>query len=243
MLFRFFTPVPRAYTFMDSKYLDGLSQSPVAADAAPSERLLFLRKTYSLVLLGITLFAATMLGFGKVALVTDASLWIYTSSRWTSLILMIGGGVVVRMLARKRVVGFTFYLAYAVLLGLLIAPFAAMAGPETVGTAALLTTAIFAGLTVYAFVTKTDFSWLGGALSIGLFAMIGIGVASMIFGWSLGSWYSIAGALLFSGYILYDTSNIVRTNRVDEAVPAAIELFTSVIMLFWHLLSLLSNRD
>lgn len=228
---------------MEPNYLDAAERAQNVTEAAPSERLAFLRKTYSLVLLGIGIFAITMLSFGKVAFVTDSSLWIYQSSRWTSLILMIGGGVIVRMLARKRVVGFTFYLAYAFMLGLLVAPFAVLAGPSTVGTAAVMTASIFVGLTAYVFITKHDFSWMRGALSMGLFALIGIGVASMLFGFSLGSWYSIAGALLFAGYILYDTSDVMRRNRVEDAVPAAIELFTDVILLFWNLLMLFMDRD
>ena len=228
---------------MVANYLQSAEQAQSAAQAPAAERLLFLRKTYSLVLLGIALFSLVMLGYGEVSAITNAANWIHMSSRWTSLILLIGGGFLVRMLARQRLIGLLGYLAYAILLGLIIAPFARYAGPETTGTAALMTTGIFAGLTTYVFVTKQDFSWMRGALSMGLFAMIGIGLASMLFGFSIGSWYSIAGALLFSGYILYDTSNIMRCNRLDEAVPAAIELFTSVIMLFWNLLMIFMSRD
>lgn len=213
------------------------------ASAAPAERMLFLRKTYSLVLLGITLFAVAMLSYGKVESLTNLSNSFYTSGRWVPLIVMLGGGFLVRMLARVRVIGFVGFLAWSGALGLMVAPLAAIAGPSTTGTAAVVTLGIFLGLTAYVFITKQDFSWMGGALTIVLFLMIGIGVASMIWGFELGSWYSIIGALLFSGYILYDTSDVMRRSSVEDAVPAAIELTTDVIMLFWNLLMIFTDRD
>ena len=69
-----------------------------------------------------------------------------------------------------------------------------------------------------------------------------VAIVGVIFGLQMGAWYSIGGALLFSGYILYDTSNILHRCRIDEPLPAAIELFVDIVMLFWFILSLL-NRD
>jgi modulator of FtsH protease len=46
--------------------------------------------------------------------------------------------------------------------------------------------------------------------------------------------------LLFSGYILYDTSRILRAGEEDDAVGAALRLFLDVVNLFLALLRILS---
>jgi len=46
----------------------------------------------------------------------------------------------------------------------------------------------------------------------------------------------------FGGAILYDTSRIIRYWPNDRYVGAALELFTSVAMMFFYILRLLSGR-
>lgn len=219
------------------------AQPQTVAEAAQADRMLFLRKTYSLVLLGVAVFAGTIMALGNgVPVVIDLANAIYRLGPIVLLIVLLGSAIAVRALARTPVVGMAFYLVYAALLALIIGPFAINAGEGTATAAAVMTVTIFGGLTAYVFITKQDFSWMGGALWIGLFAMIGIAIVAMLTGLQLGAWYSIFGALLFSGFILYDTSKILRHNRVEDALPAAIELFVDIVLLFWHLLSLM-NRD
>ena len=43
---------------------------------------------------------------------------------------------------------------------------------------------------------------------------------------------------LASMYILYDTSNVLRTYRTDQYVAASLALFASVALLFWYILRL-----
>ena len=49
--------------------------------------------------------------------------------------------------------------------------------------------------------------------------------------------------MLMAGFVLYDTSNIMRRYPVNAAVPAAIAIFLDVVIMFKHMLLLLSNRD
>ena len=53
--------------------------------------------------------------------------------------------------------------------------------------------------------------------------------------------YSLFGAILFCGFIIYDTNNIMRRFGVDDWLIAAIELYLDVINLFLFLLQLLSG--
>ena len=51
--------------------------------------------------------------------------------------------------------------------------------------------------------------------------------------------FSLAGALLFVGYILYDTSLIIHHLGPDDYVVAAVTLYLDIINLFLYLLELL----
>ena len=49
---------------------------------------------------------------------------------------------------------------------------------------------------------------------------------------------------LASGYILYDTSNVLHHYREDQYVAAAIELFADVALMFWYILQIfVMSRD
>ena len=55
--------------------------------------------------------------------------------------------------------------------------------------------------------------------------------------------YSACGALLFVGFILYDTSNILRNLSYDDYIIGAIQLYLDILNLFLYILQLLSSRD
>jgi protein lifeguard len=55
--------------------------------------------------------------------------------------------------------------------------------------------------------------------------------------------YGGLGALVFSGYIIYDTDNIIKRHTYDEYIWAAVSLYLDIINLFLNLLSLLRAAD
>ena len=115
-----------------------------------------------------------------------------------------------------------------------------------IASAGVLTLIIFGGLTAVTFVTKTDFSFLGRFLFWGGIVAFGTIIAGMIFGFNLGMFFSVAMIALASGYILYDTSNVIHHYRTDQHVAAALALFASVAVLFYYVLRLLmelQSRD
>jgi FtsH-binding integral membrane protein len=109
------------------------------------------------------------------------------------------------------------------------------------GQAALITGVIFGGLTAVVFVTKKDFSFLRGALVVASLGMVAMLLASIIFGFSMGALFSAFGILLMAGYILYETSAVMRDFPPSHYVAAALVLFSTVATLFWHVLSLLTR--
>ena len=117
--------------------------------------------------------------------------------------------------------------------------------PNVLPTAAILTLLLFGGLTTVAFTTRKDFTFLGGILKIGGFVAIGLIACSLIFGFSLGLFFSVVMVVFASAAILYDTSKIMHHYSTRQYVAASLELFASVALLFWYVLRIvmaLSSR-
>lgn len=108
-----------------------------------------------------------------------------------------------------------------------------------------------AGMTVFGcialiatvMITRKDFSFLRSVLVWGFFIALGLIGASFLFGWNLGTWFSV-GMIGFAGVaILYDTSNIMHHYPQDKYVAASMALFASIAMMFWYILRLLMSRN
>jgi len=94
-----------------------------------------------------------------------------------------------------------------------------------------------------AFVTRKDFSFLRGLLIWGgLVALLAI-VGGVLFGFALGTWFSVVMIGFAGAAILYDTSNVLHHFPEDRYVGAALQLFASVALMFWYVLQLfMSSR-
>jgi len=112
-----------------------------------------------------------------------------------------------------------------------------------IAKAGLVTVAMVLGLTLIAFTTRKDFSFLGGMLKIGGMVALGVIVASFFLPITLGTWFSAAMILFASGSILYSTSNIMYHYRTTQHVAASLSLFAGVALLFWYVLRLFMSRD
>jgi uncharacterized protein len=114
-------------------------------------------------------------------------------------------------------------------------------GSTTVWAAALITAVGFAGLTAVAFTTRTDLSFIRPILTWGFVCALVLIAAALLFGLELGVWFSVAMIALAGGSILYRTQTILRTYPVDAHVGAAVQLFASVMLLFWYVLRLVGQ--
>ncbi|MFO0681937.1 MAG: Bax inhibitor-1 family protein [Sandaracinus sp.] len=114
--------------------------------------------------------------------------------------------------------------------------FAMLIDPAAIPTAGLVTLVLFGGLTGIVFLTRKDFSWMRGMLGVLSLGALGTIVCAILFGFSLGVWFSGAMIILAGGYILYYTSNVMLHYRTDQHVAAALALFSSVALLFWYVL-------
>ncbi len=153
-----------------------LHQAPAAAAEADA-RASFMRRTYLLLFAGVGVFAATLAAADSVPAVRSLAVGIWSTRPWIVLIGIFGVGFLVRAMAMKHPINLVLYFAYAFLFGLLLAPtvlYAASTQPHVLSQAAMITAIVFTGLTGFVFVTGKDFSFLGGALTIGFFGMLGV---------------------------------------------------------------------
>jgi FtsH-binding integral membrane protein len=135
-----------------------------------------------------------------------------------------------------------FIFIYAVVFSPLLL-MATLYAPGMIDTAAGITVLASAGLIATVMITRKDFSFLRGLLVwIGMLAIVGI-FGSMIFGFHLGTWFSVAMIGFAGAAILYDTSNIMHHYPQDRYVAASMSLFASIAMMFFYILRLLMSRD
>lgn len=104
---------------------------------------------------------------------------------------------------------------------------------------AIITLAIFVGLTLTVFLTKKDFTFMRGVLTICGFGAMGVVLASLLFGFTLGALFSGFVILLMSGYILFQTSLVMSYFPPTQYVSAALMLFGTVATLFIHVMNLM----
>jgi modulator of FtsH protease len=234
---------------------------PVAA-LAPSAALPYLRKVYALFSGGIAFAIAGALlalyGGAPTTLETTAGavaippLVAFAVNHYIVMMLVYFGAFFAASSLRRTpgvnvlaLFGYTFvtglFLAPSLFFAQLMATQGATLDASPVRDAFLLTGAAFVGLTGFVFVSKKDFSFLGASLSMGLWVVLG-GLVLGFFLHSAALSLAVAsvGVLLFSGYILYDTSRLLREPEASP-VSAALRLFLDVVNLFMFLLRILSS--
>lgn len=111
---------------------------------------------------------------------------------------------------------------------------------ELITYAFLLSVALFSILSAYVHITKKDFSWMGGFLFTALIILIFAMIAGLLFP-GLINWVILCSIslLIFSGFILYDTSLIILKHDVDEYVSATLDLYLDFINIFVDILRIL----
>jgi FtsH-binding integral membrane protein len=220
-----------------------------AANARTSARIAFIRRTYAHLAGAIIAFAllCTILMKAGVGHQFLQSLRVQQVSWLLVLVAFIGVSYLAQWMARSQAPPATQYLGlalYVVAEAIIFLPMLALAedrfpGKHIALQAGLMTAIVFGGLTAAVFLTRKDFSFLGHGLMVLAWMALGLIVCALLFGFGLGMWFSLAMIALASGFILYNTSNVLHHYRTDEHVAAALELFASVALLFWYILRLI----
>ena len=112
--------------------------------------------------------------------------------------------------------------------------------------AAVGTVLLTALLSVIVFMTRNNFSFLRPFLFFASITALGLIVASLIFGFPLGTIFVYAMIALACCYILFSTGKVMDSyydGGDGGYILAASELFVSVMMLFYYILIALLNRS
>jgi FtsH-binding integral membrane protein len=206
---------------------------PVSLTA--EERNAFLRKVYGFVLLGLVCS-----GLGGYAGLSLGAVPAIIAHPWISMGLFFG--LFFAANAGRKTAGLNVLLlaAFTGFSGLFLTPAVLVAGPEASGNALMATCAVFLGLSIYAATTKRDFSFLGGFLFTAIIALIITQLLNLFFFKSAPIYgaLSAVGAFIFSGFILFDTWRLMRTQVFDDPIAFALNLYLDFINLFLMLLNL-----
>ena len=212
-----------------------------AASVTTTDRLVFIKKVYSLLAMSMGSAAVgAYLGSGPLLLLVAPNMMLF-------FILQIGLIFFASFAARKPGLNMIALFSFTTISGLTLGPLLYQVGPSIAAEAFGLTAVTFAGLSMYVVYSKKDFSFMSGFLMTGLIVLVVGGLLNMFFIQSGMMHFVMSGAsvLLFSGFILYDTSNILRYYGTDEHVSATLALYLDVLNLFIALLSILNimGRD
>lgn len=222
--------------------------SPIPVSQTTVERrAAFIAKTYRLLFLSILAFA----GVEYVLFATGIAERVADFAFNTNWLLFMGGFILLASLSRRFArsgastpTQYAALAAYIVFEAVFFAPLLFIADsyfPGVISSAAAITVIGFAVLTGIVFVTRKDFSFMRTALMWIGFGALGLIIASVLFGFQLGTAFSVAMIVFAGATILYDTSNIMHHYPEDAYVGAAIDLFASVALMFWYVLRLLMS--
>jgi modulator of FtsH protease len=144
--------------------------------------------------------------------------------------------------------GLIVVFAITGLLGFAIGPMLQMYlhmahGSKIIATAFGGTGVIFLALSGYALTSRKDFSFMAGFLMVGLITVLVAMVANIFLQMPILSLVvSSAIILIMSGFILYDTSAIIRGEQTNY-ILATVSMYLSIFNIFINLLRILgSNR-
>ncbi|XP_004429432.1 PREDICTED: protein lifeguard 4 [Ceratotherium simum simum] len=218
---------------------DDFNYGSCVASASVYIRMAFLRKVYSILSVQVLLTTVT------------SALFLYFESIRTfvhespALILVVTFGSFGMILAltlnrHKHPLNLYLLFGFTLLEALTVAFVVTFYDVHIVLQAFLLTTAVFLGLTVYTLQSKRDFSKFGAGLFTVLWIFCLSGFLKLFFySETLELVLAALGALLFCGFIVYDTHSLMHRLSPEEYVLAAISLYLDIINLFLHLLRFL----
>jgi modulator of FtsH protease len=113
-------------------------------------------------------------------------------------------------------------------------------GSQIVMSALGGTGVIFLGLSAYALISRKDFSFIAGFVMMGILVAFLAGIGAMVFNMpGLQLAVSAMFVLLMSGYILYQTSELIHGGETNY-IMATVSLYVAIYNLFLSLLQLLA---
>ena len=227
---------------------DNVNYLAPVSDASVEDRSDFIWKCYAHVVGAILAFAAIEVYFFQSGIAERIAMPML-NNWWMVLgvfILAGWGATHVAHRVESKNAQYAAFAAFIVLESLIFAPMlfiARIRAPGIIDSAAGVTFLGCVGLIATVMVTRKDFSFLRGMMVWLFFLALAAIVGSLIFGFELGTWFSVAMIGFAGAAILYDTSNILHHYPQDKYVAASMQLFASIAMMFWYILRLFMSRN
>jgi uncharacterized protein len=207
-------------------------------------RSVFITRTYSHVVGGILGFVLVEMALFESGYAADIARFMFGFNwLWIMGAFMLTGWLATRTAQTSTSIGMQYfaYAMYVLAEALIFVPLLFLAdakAPGAIDSAALITFLGAGGLMFVAHRTRKDFTFLRAILMWGgVLALIAI-VGAAVFGFQMGTWFSVL-MIGFAGVaVLYDTSNIIHQYPEDRYVSAAMQLFASIALMFWYALRL-----
>jgi protein lifeguard len=160
--------------------------------------------------------------------------------------------ICIKNLARKVPTNYILLLLWTSTEAYIVGALTSFYDIPSVLAAAALTSSVTIALTIYAYKTKTDFTFSGGLLYVGSVLMVFIGFIFLLSGVSsvnfrgLYIFYCCLGVFLYSFYLIYDTQLIMgkfgNKYDIDDYIIAAIMVYLDIINIFVYILEIIGNR-
>ncbi|PWA55264.1 bax inhibitor-1 family protein [Artemisia annua] len=149
---------------------------------------------------------------------------------------------------QKHPLNFVFLGLFTASLSLTVGVTCANTDGKIVLEALILTSAVVTSLTAYTFWASRkgkDFSFLGPILFTSLVILLVTSFMQMVFplGPTSNAIIGGFGAVIFSGYIIYDTENLIKRFTYDEYIWASVTLYLDILNLFLTILRMLNRGD
>ena len=220
----------------------GVSYQTGALVRTGEERATLVRRTYALVLVSVLV---TIVGV-SFALSQPAVLQAVAQHPFIAFLAALAPLFIAGRVKAAFPMNIGFVLLFNFAMGVMISPgifFYGSRQPGLIGQAAVLTIGAFGILTLYAFVSRRDFSAWGGFLMVGLWVLIGTMLLNVFFqNAAVDLWLASVAVLLFSGLLLYDTWRLRNFYGPDEYVGAAVQIYLDLLNMFMAILRVMGNR-
>lgn len=206
------------------------------------ERATLVRRTYSLVLISVLV---TMVG-ASFALSQPQLMTAVAQHPFIAFFAALAPLLMASRAKTQFPMNIGMVLLFNFAMGVIISPALFIYGrtqPGLIGQAAVLTLGAFGILTLYAFVSRRDFSAWGSFLMVGLWVLIG----AMVLNWFFHSaavdlFLASVTVLLFSGLLVFDTWRLRNHYGPDEYVGAAVQIYLDLLNMFMAILRIMGNR-
>lgn len=218
--------------------------APAVQVRTGAERATLVRRTYGLVFVSVLV---TILG-SAFAFTQPALMNAVIQHPFITFIAMFIPLIMAQRAAREFPKNVILTLLFTFIEGVWLAPVLAYTearAPGAVVSAGALTLVAFGGLTLYALLSRRDFSAWGSFFMIGLLVLFVAMIINMfVQSVAGGLWIAMIGVLVFSGLLVFDTWRILRSGQFGENdyVIAAVQIYLDLLNMFLFILRLVGGN-